>query len=199
MQTTFMKTDDEKQLVFGIVYAPEVPDSQNDFMKSEEIMKAAYSWMAKGKPHCIDIEHNKKATEAFVVESFVARKGDPDFIEGSWVVGVHIPDRDLWELVKKGEFNGFSMMGNACRQEAVDMEVPGEVNGLTKSENGHVHEFSVAYAPNGEFIGGVTDTVDGHYHVIKRGTVTEEAADHCHTFDFVRGLIDEAEGSHQSE
>jgi hypothetical protein len=197
VKTVFQKSDDELQIVWGVIYTPDVPDSQNDFMRREALMKAAYSWMAKGKPHCIDVEHDKSTVNAFVVESFIARKNDPDFDEGAWVVGVHIPDESLWQSVKKGEFNGFSMMGVAHRQPAVDMEVPGEVTGLTKSEQDHRHEFSVAYAPNGEFIGGVTDTVDGHYHVIRRGTVTEESAGHSHTFDFVRGFRD-AEGDDQS-
>lgn len=195
MQRFIKKSDDELQIVWGEVYVPDVPDSQNDFMVRDEIMKMAYNWMAKGQPRCIDMEHNGEKVDAFVVESFVARKGDPDFIEGAWVVGVHIPNVPVWQAVKKGEFNGFSMYGRANRREAVDKEVPGEVTGLTKAEGGHSHEFSVAYAPNGEFIGGVTSEVEGHYHVIRKGTMTEEAAGHSHTFDFVRGILNETDGS----
>jgi hypothetical protein len=193
MKTPFKKADDELQIVWGEVYAPMVPDSQNDFMRAEEILKAAYSWMAKSNTRCIDMEHDGSVVNAVVVESFVAREGDPVFLPGAWVIGVHVPEPGLWAMVKKGDFNGFSMAGAAVRHDSVEMEIPAEVSGVTKADAGHTHDFSVAYAPNGEFIGGVTDEVDGHYHVIKNGTVTEEAGGHHHVFDYVRGVMASAE------
>lgn len=196
MQVQFKKSDEELQIVWAELYIPDVPDSDNDFMSREQVMKMSYSWMAKGITRCIDIEHNCENTDSLVVESFIARDNDPDFIPGSWVVGVHIPNKELWGAVKKGEYNGFSMYGLAGRGETKDIEIPAEVEGVTKSENGHSHNFSVAYGPKGEFIGGATDDAAGHYHIIKNGTVTEEANGHRHKFDVVRGLIsdeDEAE------
>jgi hypothetical protein len=75
----------------GEVYSPDFPDSQGDYMTAEEIRLMAYRFMAKGEPYRIDKEHDKKECGAFVVESFIARENDPDFISGSWVIGVHIP------------------------------------------------------------------------------------------------------------
>jgi hypothetical protein len=187
----FKKSDDELQIVWGEVYVPDVPDSQHDFMTELEILKMSYSWMAKSETKCIDLNHDNQVVNAVVVESFIAREGDPQFIPGAWVVGVHIPDDAVWGMVKKGEINGFSMQGRGHQGSAVDVEVPAEVTGMTKSDSGHSHNFSVAYAPNGEFIGGVTDEVDGHFHVIRKGTVTEEAGGHRHAFDFVRGVLSE--------
>lgn len=196
MLSNFKKSDSELQIVWGEVYAPDVPDSQHDVMSSTEILKMAYSWMAKSNTRCIDKNHDQEVTNAFVVESFIARKGDPDFIEGAWVVGVHIPDPALWEKVKKGELNGFSMQGRSAIVGTREVTVPAEVTGLTKAECGHSHNFSVAYAPDGEFIGGCTDEVDGHFHVIRRGTVTEEANGHVHKFDYVRGVLADEEAGH---
>lgn len=188
------KSDDELQIVWGEVYAPDVIDSQGDYMNRAEILKMSYRWMAKGDVKCVDIDHDLQRTNAVVVESFIARKGDPDFIEGAWVVGVHVPDPDMWQRVKKGELNGFSMYGKATRSDQHDLLIASEVQGMTKAESGHSHNFSVAYDDNGEFIGGKTDEVDGHFHVIRRGTLTEPAEDgHVHKFDFVRGVIGEAE------
>lgn len=199
MKFSFKKSDEELQIVWAELYIPEVPDSEHDFMTREEIMKMSYSWMAKGITRCVDIEHNCENTDSVVVESFIARKNDPDFIEGSWVCGIHIPDKKLWESVKKGEYNGFSMYGWAKRGEEYEIEVPSEVVGVTKAENGHTHNFSVAYGPKGEFIGGTTDDAAGHYHVIRRGTVTEEANGHAHKFDFVRGIVDYADEPEEDE
>lgn len=196
MQTNIKKSDDELQIVWVELYVPDVPDTDHDYMTAEEIMKMSYRWMSKSNMHCIDIEHNCENTSSFVVESFIARKGDPDFIEGAWVTGIHVPDSDLWSQVRKGQFNGVSMYGLARRGDQRDMEIPAEVEGVTKAENGHTHTFNVAYGPEGEFIGGQTDEVDGHYHIIRRGTVTEKAEGHAHAFDFVRGVlsVEEAEG-----
>lgn len=191
---SFKKSDDELQIVWSEVYAPNVPDSDDDFKTPVEVMKMAYRWMAKGKTHCIDINHDNCVTTAFVVESFIARKGDPDFIEGAWVAGVHIPDQQAWDMVKKGEINGFSIQGRATVGATVDLEMPGDVTGLTKTaddEEPHEHTFSVAYDDEGRFIGGVTDTVNGHFHRIVKGTVTEQAAGHRHNYDLVRGIISE--------
>jgi hypothetical protein len=188
----FAKSDDEMQIVWGELYVPGVPDAQHDFMSHEQVRKAAYHWMRKGQTVCIDREHDLEKTDAYVVESFIARDNDPDFIPGSWVIGVHIPDPNDWAGVKKGEYNGFSLYGKAVRQNPIEMEIPSEVEGVTKAEHGHTHNFSVAYAPDGEVIGGVTDEVDGHFHVIRRGTLTETADGHAHQFDFVRGVMRDA-------
>lgn len=193
------KSDDELQIVWGELYVPGVLDSQNDFMSSDEVLKAAYRWMSKGDVRCIDIQHDRNRTDAYVVESFIARKGDPDFIEGAWVVGVHVPDPDIWAAVKAGKLNGFSMMGPGLRGPQEDVSVPSYVEGLTKAEDGHVHNFSVEYGPNGEFIGGRTDEVDGHYHIIRRGTLTEKADGHVHQFDFVRGVMANVEAEEEDD
>jgi hypothetical protein len=188
----FQKADDELQIVWAEAYVPGVPDAQDDFMTEVEVMKMAYNWMAKSKTSCVDTDHDNAITDAVVVESFIARKGDPDFIPGSWVVGVHFPSDEMWSRVKKGEINGFSIMGRATTSARVDMAIPGDVVGVTKSSEDHTHNFTVAYNDDGAFIGGITDVVDGHYHVIRKGTLTESSNGHCHHYDFVRGALDGA-------
>src|SRR4051812_1507718 len=86
------KTDDERQLVYGEVYIPMVPDTHGDFMTAPNIEKAAHDFLRRGNVKSIDTEHNLDDNGSEVVESFIARSGDPDFIEGAWVVGVHIVD-----------------------------------------------------------------------------------------------------------
>ena len=101
------KADDELQIVYAEVYAPNIPDSQGEFMQPTTIRKMAHSFLAKGFVNQIDTNHDNVTNGSYVVESFIARKNDPDFIEDSWVVGVHVPDSDLWAKIKKGELNGF--------------------------------------------------------------------------------------------
>lgn len=185
------KSDKEQQLVWGEVYAPNVPDAHGHYMSAETIQKMAYQFMAKGLLKKIDIEHDCQESGAYVVESFIARKDDPDFIEGSWVLGVHIPNQETWNLVKSGKLNGYSFMGmGQLAAQTVEMEVLDLIKGETTETEGHTHTFEVRYAEDGTFLGGATNPgPDGHVHLIKKGARTEEVNGHSHRFSFVEGVL----------
>jgi hypothetical protein len=176
----------EERLVFAEVYAPDRPDSDQEFMRAEDIKQMAYNFMRKSEMGLIDVNHDNQVVEGCtVVESFIARKGDPDFIEGSWVVGVHIPDDTVWEQVKKGEINGFSLQALVEGDvEMVEVDIPDQITGMTSKTEGHYHRYIVQYDAQGRFRGGTTSPGDdGHVHQIKRGTFTEKAEDgHTHRF-----------------
>lgn len=179
----------EQRMVWAEVYAPDRPDAHNEFMDRETIRKMAHDFMRSGKLDQIDMCHDNKVVKGcHVVESFIARDDDPVFIPGSWVAGVHIPDDDTWEKVKKGELNGFSIEAFVEMEEVeVEMEIDPVVTGKTSihKDDDHEHTFSVAYGDDGKFLGGKTNVVNGHYHVIKAGTVTEVADGHRHKFSSV--------------
>lgn len=183
------KFDDELQIVYGEVYAPDVIDSQGDTMTEVAIQEMAHSFMKNQNVKHIDTNHDGRYVNAVVVESFLARKGDPDFIAGSWVVGVHVEDAELWHQIKKGDFNGFSMDGQGVGTYVdVEIEIPEYVFGKTDSVHDHDHEFTVKFDDDGNFVGGETDVVSGHKHKIVRGTVTEIADGHSHRFSYVEGF-----------
>lgn len=187
----FSKFEDERHLVYGEVYSPMVPDSQGDFMQAVAIEEMAHQFMREGRVTKIDVEHNLQEAGCYVVESFIARKGDPDFSEGAWVLGVHIPNPEVWAKVKKGDINGFSMYGTGKRVERVlEIELPddGILKGDTGEEAGHAHEFFLKFDEEGNFLGGETDKVDGHSHRIVAGTVTETASGHSHRYSFMDAL-----------
>lgn len=189
-EMVFKALSEDEHLVFAEVYAPDVPDSDNEFMDSKTIQEMAYKFMKNLNLKNIDVQHNNKLVQdACVVESFIARKGDPDFIEGAWVVGVHIPNEDVWQQIKKGEINGFSLEALVSKTPMeIEVEIPPVLSGKTAKTDDHEHEFFVAYGPNGEFVGGKTSEVNGHHHVIKRGTATEVEMGHSHRFSFVEKL-----------
>lgn len=186
----FSKTDAKLRIAYAEVYAPGVPDSQGDVMKADEIRKMAHGFLQNGFTKSIDVEHDQNNSGAVMVESFIARKGDPDFIEGSWVAGVQFTP-ELWEKVEKGEINGFSMDGEGYRtQTVVKLEVPDQLTGQTTETQSHTHRFIAKYDAEGNFLGGETDVVNNHFHVIERGTVTELAGGnpHNHRFSFVEAI-----------
>lgn len=179
-----------QQIVYGEIYAPNRPDAQGEFMTAEEIQKMAHEFMSSKKMDQIDILHDNKVTKASVVEMFVAREGDPDFIPGSWVAGVHIEDPAVWQRVLKGELNGFSMEALVTRHSReVEIEIPPVVTGLTSKSDEHAHRFFVSYDDEGNFKGGVTDSINGHFHKIVAGTHTQEAEGHTHRFSSVDDVV----------
>lgn len=192
-ETPIKKTEAAKRIVWAEVYAPDRPDADKEFMRAEEIEKMAYNFMRALKLDQVDAMHDQENKDGCcVVESFIARKGDPDFIEGAWVVGMHIDNDDLWEKVEKGEINGFSMEALVIKEtREVEMDIPPVLGGQTLACEDHTHEFMVAYKEDGSFVGGRTAPhEDGHVHMIRRGTKTEEAGNppHSHKFSFVEHL-----------
>lgn len=192
----FRKGEAKQQVAFGVVYMPNVVDTHGDFMRADEIRKAAYDLMRRGTTDAIDTRHNNQKSGAYIVESFLSRKGDPDFpIEGSWVVGIHVPDPELWAEIEKGELGGLSMEVVAKRKAGVDVDATltplyanGTAIGKTQEASNHEHTYEVAYGEDGGFLGGRTNTVDGHFHIIKSGAIgvlTEETLGHSHRFSTI--------------
>jgi len=180
-----------ERLVWAEVYAPNRPDSDGEFMDAETIKKMAYEFMRELKvEESVDHRHTNEIVDGVrIVESFIARKGDPDFIEDAWVLGMHIDNDTMWASIEKGEINGFSVEAYVKKQVVdVEVSIPPVVSGITMKSEDHEHQFHVSYSDQGKFLGGKTDVVDGHMHVIKRGTTTEEAAGHRHRFSHVEAL-----------
>lgn len=183
----------EQQLVFAEVYAPGRPDSDGEFMSAQTIQKMAYTFIASGKMNQIDSHHDNILVEGcVVVESFIARKDDPDgFIEGSWVVGVHVDNDEMWRAIKAQEINGFSMESLVRYDEqSIEIEVPAVVAGRTAKAEDHEHEFYVSYdGETGKLTGGTTNMVMGHCHKISGGSVTDLADGHRHKFQYIEEFV----------
>ncbi len=183
------KFDDEKRIAFGEVYVPDVIDTHGDFMSKATIEQMAYAFLGSGKVNRIDKNHDLVETGSSVVESFIARAGDSEFIPGSWVLAVHIPDDDLWGAVKSGELNGFSMYGivNKRVERIVEIDIPddGKLIGKTAEYEGHIHKYTVQFGDDGAVTGGSTDWVDGHCHEIRCESVTEAGNGHTHRYNIL--------------
>lgn len=115
--------DEEKRLVYGIVYEPDVIDAHGDFTDSETIEKAAHEFMLKYRQ--IDKNHDFVAGVGEVVESYIAPadmelNGEP-VKKGTWILTTKA-DEETWEAVKKGEFQGYSLAGVA-ETEVIEEEV----------------------------------------------------------------------------
>jgi hypothetical protein len=110
-EVQFKKTDSAKKIVYGEVYVPDEKDTDGNWMTAETVEKMAHEFMEDQLLTRIDKNHDGETGKAAVVESFIARKGDPDFTEGAWAVGVKVLDSEAWESIRKGEITGFSIEG----------------------------------------------------------------------------------------
>lgn len=108
------KVDDEKRLVYGIVYSPDEVDSQGDMMDAGEVEKMAYDFMRAGRTQQVDRQHDEQPDEGFVAESWLLKAADPVFADqpaGSWAVAIKVENDDTWALVKSGDIGGISLGG----------------------------------------------------------------------------------------
>lgn len=118
-----MKLNAPKQIVIGALYIPfdennpETVDTHGHACTKEEIECAAYEFMKQRNLGNVDLQHNFEKGYGYVVESYIAKDGDPDFIPGTWVVGVKVTDDTVWAQVEKGEIAGFSLAGAAYLRE----------------------------------------------------------------------------------
>lgn len=116
------KIDRAKQIVYGVVLAPDEVDSQEDWMPADEIEKAAHAYMENSR--VIGKEHSSHLEQACPVESYIAPidfeqddgpYGPQSIKKGSWILGVKIKDPKEWKKVVDGEYQGFSVGGLGMR------------------------------------------------------------------------------------
>ena len=123
----FLKANDEKQIVYGIVFEPDFefdPDQtfkDTQTISKEDIEDAAHDYlvnMRKGLNQSHQKLSHREAVDhkTDIVESYIA---PVDFEmngvlvkEGTWIVGMKIYDKDLWQQTKDS-ITGFSAGGTA--------------------------------------------------------------------------------------
>lgn len=182
------KLDKANQVVYGVVYEPYAIDTDGETISKEHVLNMAWKFISDGHYLNIDVQHNFQKSGAVVVESFIARKGDQDFPEDSWVLGVKVPD-NVWEKILSGDLNGFSLAGPASKSPArVIVEIEKQIVGVTENSTEdilpiHKHNYVINYNIEGRVVSGKTDSVMGHFHTIKAETVSEKSLDHSHRFE----------------
>ncbi|WP_271753072.1 XkdF-like putative serine protease domain-containing protein [Bacillus paralicheniformis] len=128
------KAEDEKKLVYGIVYEPDTPDAHGDFMTAAEIEKAAHGFLKDARQ--IDKQHDFQEGVGEVVESYVApadfEVNGETIKKGSWVLVTKASD-EIWEQIKKGDITGYSMAGTA---ETIEKQKDKPVSPSANEEKG---------------------------------------------------------------
>jgi hypothetical protein len=182
--TQITRSDDDRQIIYGEVYAPNRLDTHGEMMLASDIEIMAHRFMRLDLTKAIDTNHDNVPVAAYPVESFIAREGDPDYTPGAWVMGVKIDDPTVWADIKRGAINGFSFQAMVKPMVVdVEVEVVRDQVGKTEETSDHEHYFFVQLDSNGRVTGGRTSkAADGHYHEIVGGSVTKKTDGHSHRF-----------------
>jgi len=120
---TIAKVATEQQLVYGIVYEPNVADAHQDYMTAAEIEKAAHGFMVRYAHGLGDTgtEHARilRRDQLPIVESYLApvdfQLGDAKVTKGTWIMVAKAQDATLWASIKSGEYSGWSFEGMGRR------------------------------------------------------------------------------------
>lgn len=200
MTSRLIHRDDDsvvfERVVLSEVLVPNVANTFADIYTEEAIKEFCYQYALQG--YGLDIEHDGVDVQGLkyvVVESFIARPGDPDFIEGSWVVGVKVLDDDLWQDVLDGKINGFSFEAQ-CNLDPITITYEDDswvTSGVTEPDpvDGHTHVYTVVIGPLNKVISGGTGVTNGHSHSITTHTITGESSGHLHRYQVLGDDDDE--------
>ena len=121
------KVDDEKRIVMGCALVPNkmIFRKRNDttfyvYFSEDTVRRASELFFQNGNQNNATLEHQMKANNLTVVESWIVEdeKKDKSAIYGlnapvgSWVISMKIEDDELWQQIKEGKkYTGFSIEG----------------------------------------------------------------------------------------
>ena len=118
--------NDEQRIVSGPLMIADLPiyrrDDEGEYyvvFTGEEIKKIVQRFFKKGYQSKVNVEHEKAIDGVYMFESYIidrARgvnppKGFEDIADGSWFGSFKVDNNKIWEEVKSGTFNGFSVEG----------------------------------------------------------------------------------------
>ena len=124
----FKATDEEKRVVTGPAMVPNQEiirlDAEGNpyfvFFTEDTVIKAQEVFHKYGKTKASNFEHEVGLRDVTVVESWIVTDpkndksnalGFSDIPRGTWMVSYKVDNDKLWEKVKSGEVQGFSIEG----------------------------------------------------------------------------------------
>lgn len=124
------KSDSEKMQAFGwasvavTVDGEQVDDWQDDMIDPEDLENAAYQFVQffrdGGEMHARYGVGRLIESMVFTPEKLAALGIPEGTVPIGWWVGFQVTDPDVWEKVKSGEYQMFSIEGTAVRVDADD-------------------------------------------------------------------------------
>lgn len=116
-EETKLEFNEDKMIVKGAVMIPDQLIYRNDKLGERfvtydinEIQNAARLFLKNGMK--FNKDHSSIYTQLDVLESYIANEQNEFNVPlGSWIISAKVRDDKLWNEIKNGTFNGFSMQG----------------------------------------------------------------------------------------
>lgn len=121
------RVDDEQHIVSGALLIPDQPiyrhgdgEPFNVVFPRESIKLLSERFFKNRNTHNVNVEHSTDVDGVYMVESFIvdSTKGLSPSIEGeqypngTWFGSYKVENAQLWEEIKSGKYNGFSIEAN---------------------------------------------------------------------------------------
>jgi hypothetical protein len=122
----FQEINEEKRMVTAPVMLAETnilrysPDLGKYYVKfsKDTILKMMKKYFKENKIHNINTDHDENAVKdnVYMIESYIVDDRNksnlyPNLPEGSWIATYLVENDEVWEKIKDGEYNGFSLEG----------------------------------------------------------------------------------------
>ena len=158
--------NDEKMELLGAAMIPDQliyrfdKQTQEEFevyFTADTIRQIAQQYFKSGFQSNMNLNHTSVPAKSYIFQSFivdsskglVAPKG-LDAPDGSWIIGVKVEDKEVWNDIKAGKVQGFSIEGmfeflevNLSKQEDIESELMEALNlmntiiKIKKQKNGY--------------------------------------------------------------
>lgn len=122
-----VKVLEDKQQVTGIVLQPDVVDAQGDLIPENVVVAAAHKFLAVyNKKTKLGEQHSIFKSQFDLLESYTAPVDmtleNKMIKKGTWIMVVKVLQPEVWERVKAGKINGFSIGGTAKAEQIQEKE-----------------------------------------------------------------------------
>lgn len=118
--------DNEKMELIGAAMIPDMKifrkgingQGYNVFFSKETIRQISQVFFKKGFQANINLSHSDVPANSYIYQSFIVDEstgvkspGKLNLPDGSWVLGMKVNDKAVWQDIKEGKIKGFSVEG----------------------------------------------------------------------------------------
>jgi hypothetical protein len=126
----FKVTDNEERIITGLAMIADLPIYRRDdergefyvYFDAQAIKRIALRFFRNGYTKNVNLEHDSKQVpndvfffESMLIDRDKGKNPPPAFEDapnGSWLISAKVDNAEVWDRVKAGDFNGFSVEGS---------------------------------------------------------------------------------------
>lgn len=134
----FAITSEDEQIFTGPLMVPdkliyrvdEKGEEYYGFFSSQTIKIISQKYLIEGKQGQVNLEHETPIEGIYLVESWLVADSEKDKAAAlgydvpvnTWMGSMKVTDTDMWNELKNGDFNGFSIEGHFIKEDSKDLE-----------------------------------------------------------------------------